>query len=150
MAKVSVHGKIIGDVELFKKTYRYMSDGTVLKNSGHGWKLHGKARPDQDIVAIYQRHADKVKASDDANPFRADYRKKLHDLAGLCKRWMLHTAVVMMPDDPDGVWSEACDGYGDNIHADIDEIAELCRAYKLYADYAKQLKSAASTQSVNA
>jgi hypothetical protein len=35
-----------------------------------------------------------------------------------------------MHDDIDGVWSEACDGYGDNVHADIDEIAKLCRLYE--------------------
>ena len=34
-----------------------------------------------------------------------------------------------MPEDYDGVWSECCDGYSDNVHADIDEIAELCQLY---------------------
>jgi hypothetical protein len=28
------------------------------------------------------------------------------------------------------VWSECCDGYSDNIHADVDEIAKLCRLYE--------------------
>jgi hypothetical protein len=32
----------------------------------------------------------------------------------------------MMPDDCDGVWSECCDGYGDNIRADVDDVAKLC------------------------
>jgi hypothetical protein len=36
-----------------------------------------------------------------------------------------------MPDDCDGVWSEACDGYGDNVSADVDEVAQLCALYKL-------------------
>jgi len=35
-----------------------------------------------------------------------------------------------MPDDCDGVWSEACDGFGDNISADVDEVGNLCRLYK--------------------
>jgi hypothetical protein len=55
----------------------------------------------------------------------------LHELCGLNKRWKLHAAVQMMPDDPDGVWSEACDGYGDNVHADIDDVAKLCMVYRL-------------------
>ena len=29
----------------------------------------------------------------------------LHAMAGQCKRWKLHQAVSMMPDDADGVWS---------------------------------------------
>ena len=36
----------------------------------------------------------------------------------------------MMPDDPDGVWSHSCAGYGDNVDASVDEIVELCRLYK--------------------
>ena len=39
-------------------------------------------------------------------------------------------AVTMMPDDADGVWSEACDGYGDNVHADVDDVAKLCALYR--------------------
>ena len=47
-----------------------------------------------------------------------------------------------MPDDPDGVWSEACDGYGDNISADVDEVAALCELYKLAENEQRALKSA--------
>lgn len=43
----------------------------------------------------------------------------------------MHAAVQMMPGDPDGVWSEACDGYGDNVSADVDDVVALCRAYKV-------------------
>lgn len=43
----------------------------------------------------------------------------------------LHMMVSMMPEDCDGVWSEACDGYGDNVHADLDEIADLCSLYRV-------------------
>ena len=42
----------------------------------------------------------------------------------------LHAAIELMPDDPDGVWSEACDSYGDNCHASIDEIVHLCMLYR--------------------
>ena len=63
-------------------------------------------------------------------PAVAAYRAALRDMAGLSKRWKLHTAVTLMPDDPDGVWSEACDGYGDNVSADLDDVVELCRLYQ--------------------
>jgi len=28
-----------------------------------------------------------------------------------------------------GVWAECCNGYSENVHADIDEISELCALY---------------------
>ena len=54
----------------------------------------------------------------------------LHSLAGVGKAWKLHACVQLMHNDVDGVWSECCDGYSDNVHADVDEIAKLCRLYE--------------------
>ena len=65
----------------------------------------------------------------------------LHDLAGLGKAWKLNSAVELMPDDPDGVWSEACDGYGDNVHADVSEIVELCGLYRAALREHEELKN---------
>jgi len=133
MAKVSAHGAIIGTVEYISSAKRYMSDGVILKNVGFGWKLAGKVKPGIEPRAAYaaasQRLADRL-AND---PAVAEYRRLLHDMAGLNKRWTLHAAVGMMPDDADGVWSECCDGYGDNVHADIDDVAALCAAYRAAA-----------------
>ncbi|NTU52267.1 MAG: hypothetical protein HGA97_00910 [Chlorobiaceae bacterium] len=50
-------------------------------------------------------------------------------VAGLGKAWKLHAAIQLLGDDVDGIWSECCDGFGDNVHADVDEIAELVRLY---------------------
>lgn len=131
MAKISAHGDIIGTVEYLTAAKRYMSDGVILKNTGFGWKLAGKLKPGIAPEMAYEnaktRLADKL-AND---PAIACYMRALHDMAGVGKRWKLHMAVTMMPDDCDGVWSEACDGYGDNVHADIDEVAELCRLYRV-------------------
>lgn len=137
MAKCSVHGMEIGTIYKLTSARRYMSDGVVLKNSGFGWKLAGKVKAGINPAEAYQRalaHYNEALAS---NPALASYRKKLHSLAGLGKRWKLHLAVSHMPDDCDGVWSEACDGYGDNVHADIDEISELCRLYLAALEAAK-------------
>lgn len=129
MAKVSAHGQIVATLEYITHAQRYMGDGAILKNHGHGWKLAGKVPPGlspQEAARKSQANLDKQLAE---KPAAAAYRTALHNLAGLGKRWKLHMAVQMMPDDPDGVWSECCDGYGDNVHADIDDVAELCRAY---------------------
>lgn len=130
MAKVSAHGATIGTVEFLTTAKRYMSDGTVLKNIGFGWKLYSRVKPHLTPEAAYEAAQERLKAKLEALPALAAYRKELHSMAGLSKRWKLHTAISMMPDDADGVWSEACDGYGDNIHADLDDIVTLCRLYR--------------------
>jgi hypothetical protein len=131
MAKVSAHGREIGPVYFLTKAKRYMSDGVVLVNHGDGWKLHGKVKNSSTPEQAYAAQRAKSEAFSKERPALATYRQELHELAGLCKRWKLHAAVTMMPDDCDGVWSEACDGYGDNVSASVDEVASLCRAYKV-------------------
>ena len=129
MAKISAHGKVIGTVEYIAKTKRFMSDGTVLINQGFGWKVYGRCKPSLSINEVYEKARDSLDVKLATYPCTAEYRKGLHSLVGIGKRWKLHTAISLMPDDCDGVWSECCDGYGDNVHADVDEIANLCRLY---------------------
>jgi hypothetical protein len=130
MAKLSSHGREVGTVYFTTSAKRYMSDGAILKNGGFGWKLHAKLKPGVVPSDAFKKQADHQKKVLADNPEVAAYRRELHDLCGVSKRWKLHAAVSLMPDDPDGVWSEACDGYGDNVSADIDEIVKLCRLYK--------------------
>ena len=143
MAKLSAYGRTeIGIVSKLTSSKRYMSDGTVLKNNGFGWKVFGKIKEGFTPEECFAKAAaSQAKALSD-NPAYADYYKALHGMAGLSKRWKLHAAIELMPEDCDGVWSEVCDGYGDNVHADIDEIAALCRLY-LAAIAAKDKKLAA-------
>jgi hypothetical protein len=131
MAKIRAHGSIIGTVEYMTYAKRYMSDGVVLKNSGFGWKWLAKVKPGITPQHAYQTAERALTDMIAVNPAAGEYRKALHALAGISKRWRLHLAVQKMPDDPDGVWSEACDGYGDNVHADVDDLVALCAAYRL-------------------
>lgn len=143
MAKLSAHGQEVGTIYGLTGAKRYMSDGKILKNSGFGWKLWRKCKPEVSPAEAYQRATERQESFFRERPHYAAYRKALHDLAGLCKRWKLHSAIQMMPDDCDGVWSEACDGYGDNIHADLNEIAELCQLYRIAEKEAAELRVAA-------
>ena len=129
MAKCKAHGAEIGTIYKLTSARRYMTDGVVLKNGGFGWKLAGKVKAGIESFDAYQRAAARYDHNLAENPEFAAYRKELHAMAGLGKRWKLHMAVEAMPDDCDGVWSEACDGYGDNVCADIDEVSNLCRLY---------------------
>lgn len=129
MAKVSAHGAIVGTVEYLTKAKRFMADGVVLKDDGFGWKLAGKLKPGvapSDAFAAAHARLEERLAD---RPAAREYRRLLHEMAGRSKRWKLHAAVRLLPDDSDGVWSEVCDGYGDNVSASVDEVSELCRAY---------------------
>ena len=128
MAKLSAHGAIIGTVDYLTKSNRYMSDGHVLQNAGFGWKLYKKLKPGVDPATAYQNARKRLADKLEQNPAAAEYRAALHAVAGLNKRWRLNQTISMMPDDPDGVWSTACDGW-DGVSADIDEVVRLCRAY---------------------
>ena len=130
MAKLSAHGSEIGRVYFTTSAKAYMADGAILKNSGFGWKLAGKVKAGISPLEAYEAQKQKQVEYLVTYPALAAYRKELHSLAGLGKAWKLDAAISMMPDDCDGVWSECCDGYGDNVHADINEIAELCRLYR--------------------
>ncbi len=140
MAKVSAHGAEIGTLYFTTSARRYMSDGHVLRNQGFGWKLYKKLERDS-IQAAYESQLAKQTELLANRPMTRAYRKALHDMAGLSKRWKLHAAVETLAPDADGVWSEACDGYGDNISADIDEVGELCRLYQSAVDEQRAFKA---------
>jgi hypothetical protein len=151
LAKVSAHGREVGTVYFTTTAKRYMSDGTVLKNDGHGWKIYGKVKagvtPEQAHANAAARQA-KLLAE---RPELAAYRRALHAQAGLSKRWKLHATIELMPDDPDGVWSETCDGYGDNVHADLDDIVKLCKLFREVVERGKiRAQMAAQTAAATA
>ena len=142
MARLCKHGAEIGRIEKLLSTRAYFEDGTILSNAGTGWKLRGKlkaglvpAEAHAKAAASYQEHLA-------TRPSFAAYRKALHDAAGRGLRWRLHTAIQLMPDDCDGVWSTMDD---ERESFSLEEIAALCRAYKSAveeSDYLKRRKAA--------
>jgi hypothetical protein len=107
-----------------------MSDRVILVNYGQGWKLGPKLKAEFTPQEAFANQMKKQVEYLAANPEIAAYRKALHDIAGMSLRWKLDMSISMMPDDSDGVWSECCDGYGDNVHADHDEIECLCLLHR--------------------
>lgn len=140
MAKISAHGTIIGTVYFTTSAKRYMSDGKVLENKGFGWKIGPKLKAEITTAQAYANAVERQAKFAEEHPSAAAYKRELHDMCGLAKRWKLHAAVQLMPDDADGVWSEVCDSYGDNISASVDEISALCRLYKAAIWEAKEQK----------
>lgn len=144
MAKLSAHGQEIGRVYFTTSAKAYFSDGKILGNQGFGWKIIAKAKPGANINDLFDKQKQKQIEFLAQRPALAAYRKELHSLAGLSKRWKLHAAIELMPEDADGVWSEVCDGYGDNVHADVNEIATLCKFYLDSVAEQKALKETAN------
>ena len=141
MAKLSAHGAEVGRIYFTTSAKAYMGDGAILKNSGFGWKLAGKVKAGVTPQQAFENQQ-RVSAEYIANrPMLALYRKRLFNLCGLSLRWRVNAAISAMPDDFDGVWSECCDGYGDNVSASVDEVAEVCRAYSLAIKEAEELKT---------
>lgn len=129
MAKLSAHGTEIGRLVFTSYSKAYMSDGKILKNYGDGWKLSAKLKPGVDMESFFKKSQDRLIEWAISNPEAAAYKKALHNLTSQSNRSKLHISIQLMPDDADGVWSDCCDGWSGNIHADLDEISELCRLY---------------------
>ena len=129
MAKLSAHGIEVGRIVYTTCTKAYMSDGKVLKNWGDGWKRFSTVKAGFTPESALESSRAALARWEQAHPAGLAYKRELHAMAGQGKRLKLHIAVQLMPDDADGVWSEACDGYGDNISADVDEVSALCRLY---------------------
>ena len=128
MAKISAHGQVIGTIDYIANSKRFMSDGCVLINHGTGWKVYGRVKPGVDIVEHFQKRSARHQELINTRPALAAYHAQMTKIA-LSKRWRLNMALRMMSDDPDGVWSEVCDGYSGNLKLSIDQIVHLCKLY---------------------
>ena len=146
MARLCKHGTEIGRVELLTSVRAYMSDGTIMENRGHGWKIRGKLKTGVTPQSAYERMCSKLTVLQKERPALTAYRTELHDLAPVSKRWKLHQAISLMPNDSDGVWSHVCDDYSDNIDASVDEIASLCRTFRVMEIEARELAKEAQSE----
>jgi hypothetical protein len=130
MARLGAHGREVGTLYFTTSARRYMSDGVILRNTGLGWKIAGRCRPSSDPAAAFRAAQQAQREKLAGQPALMAYRAWLHQIAGLSKRSRLHTAVGLMPDDPDGVWSSACGGGPIDCSANLGEVVELCRLYR--------------------
>ena len=145
MAKLSAHGIEVGRIVYTTCTKAYMSDGKVLKNRGDGWKRFSTVKAGFTPESALESSRAALNRWEAAYPAGLAYKRELHAMAPQGKRAKLHTIIQLMPDDADGVWSEACDGYGDNISADVDEVSALCRLYLAACEETKTNKLANET-----
>lgn len=144
MAKLSAHGVEVGRIEYIGKVKAYFTDGKVLVNEGHGWKVAGKLKAGLTPESAYQNAKDNLARLLSDRPALADYRRCIMSMGGIRKRWKLVQCLQIMPSDPEGIWSHYCIGYCDkNVHANVDQITTLCRLYELAVSEGKALKESA-------
>lgn len=125
MAKLKAHGTELDRREYPTFRVAVMSDGHIMRNDHDSW--HRWKRVKQGISP--QEYADKARAAYNARPpeFHA-YMRELGTVVPLRLRARLHTAVSLMPGDPDGVWSEMDDRFmGSTVSVEDCEL--LCRLY---------------------
>ena len=146
MAKLSAHGTQIGEVKLLTKTKRYFSDGKILINYGDGWKLFGKVKPGMDPGEVSKTAEEKQKEGLRIRPLYAKYFKLLHKSAGMNLRSKLHTAVSMMPEDPDGAWACLDDEWNCRGKWTFEDINALCLAYLDAIEEQKRMKTPATCE----
>jgi len=130
MARLCKHGQEIGRVETVGKTFAYFANGDVLANSDGSWRIHGKVKPESTPTQAYENHKAKIVRICREKPAYAEYRHAVMQAAPVSTRWKLLAAMEVLGDDIDGIWSETCDGYRDNLHLSVEEVAEVVRLRK--------------------
>jgi hypothetical protein len=122
MARLNEHGTDLARTEYSDCRVAVMSDGSVLRNQGTGWKRWKRVKPGVDPV----NYAAKMRAAYDVRP--AEFHSYIRALAAACDlahRGQLNALVEQMPEDPDAVWSMFDDpGY----ELQIEDVARCCRA----------------------
>lgn len=140
MATLYKHGEL-GQIERVAYKVAYCADGQVLRNDGDGWKTWRKIKAGIDPKAAFEKaqaaYAEKLATK----PLFAEWRKLFHATFAPRIRCVALQAISLMPQDPDGVWSELndyCSFNGDSFS--IEEICDVCKAYQ-----AAELESKSTT-----
>lgn len=133
MAKLSAHGTELARRETPTARIAVMSDGHIMKNYGSGWKIWKHTKPGVDVVGYAAKFDARSKA---IMPEVRAYIETLIECADLEHRARLHNAITLMPNDPDGIWSEFDDYSGYSL--EIEDIIRCCRAYQVANDAVKE------------
>jgi len=106
-----------------------MSDGTVLKNTGYGWKVYGKVKDGVSPVEAADRARTRFDNMKNERPALANYVKLFKQIEPSLKRRSLVSMVLdYAGDDIDGAWSDLDDSYETRGQYTLDDLYELYRA----------------------
>jgi hypothetical protein len=137
MAKLSAHGNELDRREYPSFRLAVMADGNILRDYGQGWKLYKRLKPGVNAV----EYAASSRARYEARPpLFHEYVKAIRDAVAITHRSQLHILVSLMPNDPDGVYSEFNDNNqysGPQI--DLDDAVRLCTLYRSASEFTTEI-----------
>lgn len=132
MATLYKHGEI-GQVERLAYRLAYCEDGNILRNDGDGFKMWKRLRKEINPQAAFERAKEKYAEKLATFPCFAAWRSEFHALIPFKLRNLALSVISMMPQDPDGVWSELndfCSMQGDGDLLSVEDACNLCRLYE--------------------
>lgn len=122
------HGGLVGTITYLTNVVGYCQDGNVLIDLGNGWKTFGRLKPGLDPKTSFKNAQERLDQRFSDNPEVLEYYQELHDMCALENWALVHEAVVLSYQDPDGLWAELCDLL--DLHFDISEVVSLCKKYQ--------------------
>jgi len=122
MTRLNQHGTELARMEFADCRIAIMSDGSVLRNQGAGWKAWKRVKAGADPVA----YAARALSAYEARPAELHtYIKALAAACDLAHRGQLNALVTQLPEDPDAVLALIDDP---RYEIGIEDVALCCRA----------------------
>jgi hypothetical protein len=139
MAKLEAHGEELLRREQVNYRLSFRSDGKILRDSGAGWKLYKKVKPEINLTEYIQERINYYSNIPPENYFREEYRKLMvSEFKSLEKRQTIHTLIELLGNDIDGLWSEL-DDHGMRI--ELDDLKLMVDSYNLAIKEGKEAKN---------
>lgn len=142
MAKLKAHGRELGQIEQLLARFAYMSDRQILKDTGAGWKLYKHVKEGHSAAENFARRQAEYDKFLQDRPRLAEYTRAMKRACrNVGTRRRLYFAIEVMPDDPDGVWAEACDHpYDEHApHLGVEEVVRLCKLHIAAEEEAREM-----------
>lgn len=141
MASLNKHGESVIIKQLWQR-WAFCSDGTILVNKGHGWKVHGKLKKKSDYKKAAEARKEWLNADRIHRPMLQELERLLDKMVpSLAKRLYLREALRSFAHDPEAVknLSEEDGQYGANLS--MEDSIQLCRIYLLVREEAQNMGS---------
>lgn len=141
MATLKSNGSILAKLDYGPFQIALMSNGRMLKkDSGGTWKRFKKFRSLDKLTDQVQSTVTRFFSREDTMPCWWRWRCLLISTAAFDERWKVQTAVNMLGDDVDGLWSELNDVAG--VHITLEDCAQLVAAYRAWQNNFKAEQAA--------
>lgn len=142
MAKLSAGGRTqLLQWERPTARFRLMSDGVTLRNAGYGWKVWRRIKRGVPVEELFRKRQELLEQQRHERPDFHEYADTLAKMVSLKLRGYVHSAVSMLPDDADGVYSELVDHSPVGDALSFEDCEDLCWKFRMALREAEKLRS---------